>query len=125
MKDQLNLFQSDESPVIKQFGQAKVSMRDSAQILTPASGFMQEYDYTLNPYSGCQFGCAYCYATFFVDSDEKRENWGYWVEVKRNAVELLNKRRRLAGKRIYMSSVTDPYQPIESKIELTRGIVES
>src|SRR5205085_7863401 len=106
-------------------GQAQVYARDTAQILTPASGFMMGYDYTLNPYSGCQFGCAYCYATFFVDSDEKRENWGYWVEVKRNAVELLNKRRRLAGKRIYMSSVTDPYQPIESKIELTRGIVES
>lgn len=122
---QLNLFQTNESPAPDRFGQAQVRMRDNTQILTPASGFMEDYDFTLNPYVGCQFGCAYCYAAFFVDSDEKRENWGYWVEVKRNAVDYLNKRRKLYGKKIYMSSVTDPYQPIEAKLELTRGIVET
>ncbi len=124
-EDQLNLFQLDEPRALDRFGQAQVRMRDNAQILTPASGFMEDYDFTLNPYVGCQFGCAYCYAAFFVDSDDKRESWGNWVEVKRNAVEYLNKRRKLYDKKIYMSSVTDPYQPIESKLELTRSIVES
>ncbi|MFN2455822.1 MAG: radical SAM protein [Pyrinomonadaceae bacterium] len=125
MEGQLKLFHINKAPVPDRFGQAQVSLRDNAQILTPASGFMEGYDFTLNPYIGCQFGCAYCYASFFVNSDEKRENWGYWVEVKHDAVEYLNKRRKLYGKKIYMSSVTDPYQPIEAKVELTRGIVES
>jgi len=125
MDGQLNLFQINEKPVPDRFGQAQISIRDNAHILTPASGFMEGYDFTLNPYAGCQFGCAYCYAAFFVDSDEKRENWGYWVEVKRNAVDYLNKRRKLRDKKIYMSSVTDPYQPIESKLGLTRDILEA
>ena len=47
---------------------------------------MGEYDFTLNPYSGCGFGCTYCYAAFFARDAEKRDNWGYWVNVKENAV---------------------------------------
>jgi len=87
---------------------------------------MDSYDYTLNPYSGCFFGCTYCYAAFFSRDKEKMDNWGHWVEVKENAVQLLRKKRRstIEGKRIYMSSVTDPYQPIEKKLELTRTILE-
>ena len=82
---------------------------------------MDAYDFTLNPYSGCSFGCTYCYAAFFSRDAEKRDAWGYWVNVKENAEALLKKRRRsLDGKRIYMSSVTDPYQPIERELKLTR-----
>lgn len=46
--------------------------------------------------------------------------------VKENAVELMRKRRHggLDGKRIYMSSVTDPYQPLERKLELTRELLK-
>lgn len=90
---------------------------------------MNAYDYTLNPYSGCFFGCAYCYAAFFSHDAEKMNNWGYWVNVKENAVELLQKRLKrkpdaLDDKRIYMSSVTDPYQPVERELVLTRRILE-
>ncbi len=86
---------------------------------------MDAYDFTLNPYSGCAFGCTYCYAAFFSTTKEQRENWGRWVTVKQNAVDLLERRKPgyLDGKRIYMSSVTDPYQPIERKLKLTRGLL--
>ncbi len=96
------------------------------EILTRATGFMDAYDFTLNPYSGCSFGCTYCYAAFFSRDVEKRDSWGYWVNVKENAVELMAKRKpgRLDGKLIYMSSVTDPYQPVERELKLTRGILE-
>lgn len=125
MPTQLGLFQIGSRPEIpERIGQTEVRSYDASQILTPATGFMQDYDYTLNPYVGCGFGCAYCYAAFFVNSPEKRETWGYWVEVKRNAVDYLDRRRALQGKKIYMSSVTDPYQPLEAKIELTRQILE-
>ena len=86
---------------------------------------MDTYDYTPNPYTGCSFGCTYCYAAFFSRDVEKRDNWGYWVSIKENAVELLEKRKpgALDGKLIYMSSVTDPYQPVERQLELTRGLL--
>ena len=87
---------------------------------------MEAYDFTLNPYAGCAFGCTYCYAAFFSRSTAERDAWGEWVRVKENGVELLARRRSgsLDGKLIYMSSVTDPYQPIERKLGLTRELLE-
>ena len=110
----------------KKVGSAKVAYQTTRDILTRASGFMDAYDYTLNPYSGCSFGCTYCYAAFFATSKEERDNWGNWVKVKENAVQSLKKRPpgRLDGSLIYMSSVTDPYQPIERKLEITLEILQ-
>ncbi len=107
-------------------GETKVDYTPTSQILTKPTGFMDAYDFTLNPYSGCSFGCTYCYAAFFSRDVEKRDSWGRWVNVKENAVELMAKRKpgALDGKLIYMSSVTDPYQPVERDLKLTRGILE-
>lgn len=93
-------------------------------ILTKASGFMSAYDYTLNPYSGCEFGCNYCYAAFFVRDKEMIDSWGSWVQAKVNAVAVLRRMRvDLRGKSIYMSSVTDPYQPVERRLGLVRDLL--
>ncbi|HEY7768119.1 SPL family radical SAM protein [Longimicrobium sp.] len=118
-------FLAEPLPVIPQsIGGATVTAFDTRQLLTRATGFMSAFDYTLNPYVGCSFGCSYCYAAFFAGTTERRENWGAWVEVKQNAVDQLRRTRSLQGKRIYMSSVTDPYQPVERELELTRGLLE-
>lgn len=107
-------------------GKTQIEYKKATAILTPASGFIGSYDYTLNPYSGCSFGCTYCYAAFFSRDEEKRQSWGYWVQVKENALQLITKFRKklLRDKTIYMSSVTDPYQPIERELNLTRSILE-
>lgn len=105
-------------------GRAQVTLKEKAKILSRAQGFMGDYDFTLNPYSGCQFGCAYCYAAFFVNDVQKRQDWGGWVEVKTNAVQELERSRSIFNRKIYMSSVTDPYQPLEAKIGLTREILQ-
>lgn len=108
-------------------GSAILKYADTSQILTKATGFMSEYNYTLNPYAGCGFGCTYCYAAFFARDAKKRDTWGDWVNVKQNAVEILRRPRqqaKLDGARIYMSSVTDAYQPIERELGLTRGLLE-
>jgi len=108
------------SPVLR-----GVEYRQARTILTPASGFMSDFDYTLNPYAGCAFGCSYCYAAFFARDTERQDTWGDWVEVKENAVRLLQRMRRpLTGRSIYLSSVTDPYQPIERSLGLVRAILE-
>lgn len=107
-------------------GHATIDYVPTRDILTRATGFMDAYDYTLNPYAGCSFGCTYCYAAFFSHGAEKRDNWGRWVSVKENAIQRLEQRRKgLNGKRIYMSSVTDPYQPIERKLRLTEGLLRT
>jgi DNA repair photolyase len=84
------------------------------------------YDYTINPYRGCLFGCSYCYASRFVHEDtDKRTDWGHWVDVKRNAVDILQREsHKLCGRRVFFSSATDPYQPLELKLGLTRALLE-
>lgn len=122
----MNLFSHLEPEKKTSLGKSEVFYRQAASILTSGKGFMDEYDYTLNPYSGCTFGCTYCYAAFFSKSEDLRKNWGYWVQVKQNALQLLMKFRKkpLIDKTIYLSSVTDPYQPIDKELELTRSILK-
>ncbi len=119
------------SPRPTRLGRASIEYKPAGAILTKATGFMDAYDFTLNPYSGCAFGCTYCYAAFFsrasgsMTGAERRDSWGRWVEVKENAIGLLERRRkRLDGTLIYMSSVTDPYQPVERRLRLTRGLLK-
>ena len=86
---------------------------DATQILTPAGGYLAAYDYSLNPWRGCSFGCSYCYAAAF-HTPERQQTWGDWLLVKQNAVDKVRRLRRdLRGKRVYLSSATDPYLPIE------------
>ncbi len=122
------LFQDDTPQQLKKtkLGHVELEYSNASSILTEGKGFMDGYDYTLNPYSGCSFGCNYCYAAFFATTKEKMDNWGYWVRIKENALQLLMKFRKkpLKDKTIYLSSVTDPYQPIERELELTRSILK-
>lgn len=122
----LDLFSEQEEGKKDSIGKTEILYKSASSILTKASGFMQGYDFTLNPYSGCSFGCTYCYAAFFSRTEEQRRNWGYWLQVKENAIQLLKKHRKksLKDKIIYISSVTDPYQPIEKELKLMRGILQ-
>ena len=86
-------------------------------------------DRVINPYTGCQFSCMYCFASFmgrFIG--ESNSNWGNYVYVKTNAVELMEKQihsllKKDPHPRIAISTVTDPYQGVERKYRLTRGIL--
>src|SRR5947209_13117926 len=63
---------------------------------------------------------------FTPQNRRPRDEWGKWFMAKRNAVELATKSaHKLAGKAVYMSSVTDPYQPAERSLCLSRGILEA
>ena len=122
----MDLFSEFENPKRESVGKTEIQYKKASSILTKASGFMESYDFTLNPYSGCSFGCTYCYAAFFSRTEDQRKNWGYWLQVKENALQLLMKFRKknLRNKTIYMSSVTDPYQPIERELNLTRSLLK-
>ena len=80
------------------------------------------FDYCLNPYTGCQINCRYCYARLFMRRySGHKEAWGDFVDAKINASEVLKKQLDKAKKgTVWISSVCDPYQPLEAKYELTR-----
>jgi len=83
------------------------------------------YPYVINPYTGCQHDCSYCYARFMKRFSGHSEPWGQFVDVKVNAPDLL--RREITRKkpdRVWISGVCDPYQPLEAKYRLTRQCLE-
>ncbi len=82
-------------------------------------------DYTINPYTGCLHNCVYCYARFMKKFTNHLECWGSFVDVKINAPDLIPQNTaKYQGKVIFLSSVTDAYQPLERKYGLTRRILQ-
>ena len=86
---------------------------------------LYDLDYAYNPYAGCYHGCRYCYGRAYTRYREVAETWGEIVYVKENAVEVLREdvgraRRGVVG----VSTITDPYQPIEAEELLTRRGLE-
>ncbi|MDF9411302.1 radical SAM protein [Brevibacillus laterosporus] len=97
-------------------------------LLNKGTGFLSDYTHSLNPYTGCSYGCSYCYVRQMPVSIFRREEWGTWVDIKRDAANVLRKelrREKSKGKvTIFMSSSTDPYQPIEHKEKVTRSLLD-
>src|SRR6266516_4221557 len=87
------------------------------------------FETSLNPYRGCEHGCIYCYARptheylgFSAGLDFESK-----IIVKTNAPELLRaelESQRWQPQTLVTSGVTDPYQPIERKLRITRGCLE-
>lgn len=85
---------------------------------------LPDSDFVINPYIGCMHGCIYCYARFMRRFTNHQEPWGKFLDVKINAPDLIPKKiNKYINKSITISSVTDPYQPIERKYKLMRGIL--
>ena len=88
--------------------------------LSPSS--LPGLDYALNPYRGCSIGCVYCYSPSVL---REARPWGRFVDVKRNIPAVLAKelKRRPRGV-VGIGTVTDGYQPLESRYHLTRYCLE-
>lgn len=106
----------------------RVYLERPKSILSKNSSEDLHFDYSVNPYQGCEHGCSYCYARV------THEYWGYsagldfetQLMVKPNAPELLRKQLsspKWKGALIMFSGNTDCYQPIEKKYELTRALL--
>jgi DNA repair photolyase len=82
-------------------------------------------DYALNPYVGCAHGCVYCYASFMKRFTGHKEAWGSFVDVRVNAAAVLARQMPRAKRgKISLSTVTDPYQPLEKQHQITRACLE-
>lgn len=97
-------------------------------ILNKGTGYLSDYTHSLNPYTGCVYSCSYCYVQRMPVALFRGKKWGTWIDVKENVAQLLHnelKRAKTKGKvTIFMSSSTDPYQPIEHREKVTRSLLE-
>jgi DNA repair photolyase len=81
-------------------------------------------DYSLNPYTGCGHGCIYCYAPATLRYSGP-EPWGTFVTAKANISAILERElRKMPRGVVGISTVTDPYQPLEGRLKLTRSCLE-
>jgi len=110
--------------------QSKILIKEiEAKSILSKSG-LPDADWVINPYTGCQFACKYCYASFVGKFRHPGEEWGSYLDVKLNAPELLKKELTKKLKNtddigtIFLSSVTDPYQGMEAKYQLTHKCLQ-
>src|SRR5246500_4082683 len=115
----------EELPAFK----TTVTVDSTRKIIARNSSPDISFDRSINPYRGCEHGCIYCYA---------RPNHAYLgmspgadfesrLFAKPNAAQLLAKELSAPGyipRVIAMGTNTDPYQPIEKKMRITRSILE-
>ena len=104
-----------------EFGRYEVKEVDVRSALTVCR--MPGEPFSLNPYTGCSHDCAYCYVPDVAHV--QRERWGSYVLVKRNLPKVLAEElRRKAPREVFLSSATDPYQPVEGTHLVTQRCLE-
>jgi DNA repair photolyase len=88
------------------------------------------FEWSINPYRGCYHQCVFCYARrthSFLDEDGV-DRWGSRIFVKMNAPAVLRTelaKRSWTHAQVAIGTVTDPYQPLEGRYRLTRGILQA
>lgn len=109
--------------------------RDTEYFLLPVKSILNHcdsprvpFEWTINPYRGCEFGCHYCYARYtheYMELDggdfEKK------IYVKKDAGALVARdlaTEKIWGQHIAIGTATDPYQPAEREYGVTRAILE-
>ncbi|WP_276355379.1 SPL family radical SAM protein [Cohnella caldifontis] len=100
-------------------------------VLNPVKAPSMPFDWSINPYRGCQHGCSFCYArsthAYMGESaDDAFQKHIFW---KQDAPDVLRAQlRRMRGRLpayVAIGTATDPYQQLEGKARLTRGCLET
>jgi len=103
---------------------------NSRSLMNRLTGTAMPFGWTVNPFRGCEFGCRYCYARptheylGHCDPDEFEDR----IYVKRAGSAQLAadlKRARDSGQEVAIGAATDPYQPAETRFQITRGVLEA
>lgn len=102
--------------------QMKINFVEAKSIITKSN--IPNVDYVINPYTGCTHSCIYCYAEFMKRfTNHGGEDWGSFLDVKQYDWSKINP-EKYNGKRLMLSSVTDPYIPLEIRYKNTRSVLE-
>jgi DNA repair photolyase len=126
-----NPWSSTAIEYLEEIPKARVELYDDAttSILAKNDSPDLGFRFSVNPYRGCNHGCAYCYAR----PSHEYLSWGAGTDfdtkllVKRDAPALLRaafQKPSWKGELVMFSGVTDCYQPIEASLQLTRACLE-
>jgi DNA repair photolyase len=148
-----NVVRRPSLPIVGQQRDIRYYASRARSIINPPESTGMDF-WSINPYVGCAFGCAYCYARYthgYVmdravnDNPERgdlradRDEMPSWlaferrIMVKENAAEVLRRTLRhgserllglTRGEHVQIGTATDPYQPAERRYRLTRGMLE-
>lgn len=109
-----------------------MSIDRTRQVLGPQGprSFIAGFDYSVLLMSGCAYRCRYCYVVDLLNkrgaTAELARTWGQWVKLRPLTPEVIRQRAPdLAGKALFMSATTDPYQPLERHHQIARGVLEA
>lgn len=102
-------------------------------ILNAVNAPSMPFDWSINPYRGCQHGCSFCYArsTHAFLGEAADDTFQHRIFYKDDAPSILRgqlQRMRARGKlpsHVAIGTATDPYQQVEAKAKLTRGCLET
>lgn len=119
-------YQLDEETGEKPSGKTKLIPDHTKEILSTNNSPDIPFTFGLNPYRGCEHGCIYCYArptheflgySAGLDFESK-------IMVKYDAAKKLRETfnsKKWTPETVVMSGVTDPYQPVERDLRITRA----
>lgn len=116
-------------PVLARHRAVEYRELGARNLLNRLSGSTMPFGWTVNPFRGCQVGCAYCYARdthqYLGHADPKEFEQTIYVK-RADARSLLSafRRARASGLEVAVGTATDPYQPAEAKFEITRQVLE-
>jgi DNA repair photolyase len=109
--------------------QTEVMLEDARSAITRNDSPDIFFDYSINPYRGCEHGCVYCYArpTHSYLNLSPGLDFETKIIAKRNIAEVLRAdlaKRSYLPRLLNIGSATDCYQPVERELRLTRGVIE-
>jgi len=115
----------DEPPPLR----TEVILERPRTIITKNDSPDISFDHSINPYRGCEHGCSYCFArpTHAFQGLSSGLDFETKIFAKPAAAELLERELGAPGyvpKTIALGANTDPYQPVERDLRITRGILE-
>lgn len=111
---------SDLDAFLGSEGRTPVARKLCSTALSPSR--LPGLDLALNPYSRCGHDCTYCYAPYVMRTSPYE--WGRGIVAKVNIHQVLAKELRRKRGVIGLGTVTDPYQPLEREMGLTRRCLE-
>jgi DNA repair photolyase len=122
--------QADQGEDLQRRRRIHVRSLPAASALNRCTTSRMPFSLTLNPYRGCEFACVYCYARYTHSYMGRNDPAAFETEIfaKTGLPQRLQRELRradLGGESIAMGTVTDPYQPVERRLGITRRLLQA
>lgn len=116
------------APILDQKRVVSYAQLPAYELLNRCSSNRMPFDWTINPYRGCEIGCNYCYARYTHEFMELRDPLEFETRIfakQWNPVTFRERLRKVDPRdSIALGTATDPYQPAERRYGVTRSILE-